>query len=70
MSLATLKTALETLDTKIATAASASGPTINLDGKSVDRVGWLNSLLEQRAKLQAQIILLEPAEGVVVGWSG
>lgn len=55
----TLTTALETLATKYAAAAAAAGPTYSIDGQSVDRTGYMESLLNQMNALRQQISLAE-----------
>lgn len=50
-----LQTALESLSAKYATAAAAAGPTYSIDGQSVDRTSYMESLLRQMTELRTQI---------------
>ncbi len=50
-----LEAALATLKTKYAAAASAAGPTYNIDGQSVNRMEYLESLADMIAKTRQLI---------------
>jgi hypothetical protein len=52
-----LQTALQSLSEKYAAAAAAAGPTYSIDGQSVDRTSYMESLLRQMTALKLQIAL-------------
>lgn len=63
-----LQTALESLSAKYATAAASAAPSYNIDGQSVDRTAYMESLLKQMQELRMQIALAEgPCEEVTQG---
>ncbi len=52
-----LQTALESLAVKYAAAAASAAPSYSIDGQSVDRTAYMESLLRQMNSLRQQIAL-------------
>jgi len=64
-----LNTALESLSAKYAAAAAAATPNYSIDGQSVDRVSYMESLLKQMQSVREQIAIADgPFEEETTGY--